>query len=114
MAILQRSLQVYLSTRTGTWLVNRMQSDGMPRDMNIHRRYVAKMPVNWKLNMFAKMSTKNMDPALIGIKSSKPYGTTTVMINDDLSTMVMNGKVKVKALLVKLAINFSIFMQTVA
>ncbi|XP_071498266.1 flavin-containing monooxygenase 1-like [Diadema antillarum] len=88
--------QVYLSTRTGTWLVNRMQKDGMPRDMTIHRRYINAMPVSWKLKRFEQDSIGRMDPTLIGIASSKRYGTTTVMINDDLGAMVMNGKVKTK------------------
>ncbi|XP_011660581.1 dimethylaniline monooxygenase [N-oxide-forming] 5 [Strongylocentrotus purpuratus] len=88
--------QVYLSTRTGTWLANRMQSNGLPRDMTIHRRYMTHVPVNWKLKRFEQDSVQRVDPTLIGIRSSKRYGTTTVMINDDLGTMVLSGKIKTK------------------
>lgn len=64
--------------------------------MTIHRRYMTHVPVNWKLKRFEQDSVQRVDPTLIGIRSSKRYGTTTVMINDDLGNMVLSGKIKVR------------------
>ncbi|OCT85235.1 uncharacterized protein LOC494799 isoform X1 [Xenopus laevis] len=92
--------QVFLSTRRGSWVLNRVSDYGYPIDMlhvtrflNHLKQAVPKSMLNWigesKIN-------KRFDHANYGLKPSHRLFSQHPMVNDDLPNRIIAGAVVVK------------------
>lgn len=93
-------IQVYLSTRRGTWVINRVADGGLPFDMIINRRVLFdianRMPSSWKNTLLERKVNSTFDHALYGLKPAHRFDAQHVMINDDLPNAIAAGRVVVK------------------
>eukprot|EP00057_Strongylocentrotus_purpuratus_P027917 XP_011682391.1 PREDICTED: dimethylaniline monooxygenase [N-oxide-forming] 2 [Strongylocentrotus purpuratus] len=90
------SKKTYLSMRKGTWVVQRMGPDGMPRDMAVNRRINFFIP-EWlrrKKVVDHIYSRVNMDN--LGLKSVNKMFCSEVMVNDDIGSRILCGAVVCK------------------
>ncbi|KAK7094774.1 flavin-containing monooxygenase 5-like [Littorina saxatilis] len=97
---LSRQGQVFLSTRRGTWVLNRIGSKGMPLDITMTNRMtnvlVNLLPMS-VLNHIAKGQVENkLDHNLYGLAAEFPPFSQHPLVNDDLANRIICGKVKVK------------------
>ncbi|KAK3750837.1 hypothetical protein RRG08_033654 [Elysia crispata] len=94
------SKQVFLSTRQGTWIFNRVSAMGLPLDMLLTTRfmtylkdqfsfYLANMFVSWRLN-------KRIDHKLYSLQPRYGPLHQHPMVNDDMPNRIICGAVKVK------------------
>nr|XP_054770474.1 flavin-containing monooxygenase 3-like [Lytechinus pictus] len=82
--------------RKGTWVLQRMGPDGMPRDMAVNRRINFFIP-EWlrrKNTVDHIYSRINMDN--LGLKSVKKMFCSETMVNDDIGTRILCGAVVCK------------------
>ncbi|ESO96189.1 hypothetical protein LOTGIDRAFT_214741 [Lottia gigantea] len=92
--------QVYLSTRRGSWVINRIVDNGMPADMAISSRLAAKifntLPKSVVDSLFAKHLNKRFDHVAYSLKPD--YGATSQhpMVNDELPNRIISGSIKIK------------------
>uniref|UniRef100_A0A8C5S8Q1 Flavin-containing monooxygenase n=1 Tax=Laticauda laticaudata TaxID=8630 RepID=A0A8C5S8Q1_LATLA len=93
--------QVFLSTRTGVWVVNRVSNDGYPLDVVYFTRFknllFHKLPValinQWgerKLNM--KFNHENY-----GVKPQHRFLSKSPIVGDDLPNAIITGRVLMKS-----------------
>nr|KAG5706617.1 hypothetical protein BaRGS_005687 [Batillaria attramentaria] len=99
---LSRVGQVYLSTRRGTWVVNRVSGTaGFPIDIVNTRRLklmLANMVPRSLLNaVVTSHLNKRLDHDLYSLTPSYPPTAQHPMVNDDLGNRIACGSVKVKA-----------------
>ncbi|XP_063282762.1 flavin-containing monooxygenase 5-like [Pelobates fuscus] len=92
--------QVYLSTRRGAWVVNRVCDEGFPLDVVLYSRYrlllkqfmTTEMLNNWaEKKMNARFNHENY-----GIKPKHRISSQHPTINDDLPNRIIAGKVLMK------------------
>lgn len=92
--------QVYLSTRRGAWVVNRVADEGFPLDVVLYSRYklfikqfmTAEMLNNWgEKKMNARFNHENF-----GLKPKHRINSQHPTLNDDLPNRIISGKVLMK------------------
>ncbi|ROL55562.1 Dimethylaniline monooxygenase [N-oxide-forming] 5 [Anabarilius grahami] len=92
--------QVYLSTRKGSWILNRVGDNGVPLDMvlnNRMRRWIIQMlPVGFINNVGEKQLNKRFDHKLYGLQPAHRVFSQHPMVNDDLPNRILSGTVSVK------------------
>lgn len=94
----QTATQVLLSTRTGTWVVSRCSGWGYPMTMNIRRwksvitRVLPSRFLNWIKEREMNRRFNHKDYGLDIAKGKK----TKFIVNDELPTCILCGKVTVK------------------
>ncbi|XP_051731798.1 si:dkey-239i20.2 isoform X27 [Ctenopharyngodon idella] len=91
--------QVYLSTRKGSWIQNRVGDNGVPSDMfkNRMRGWIFQMlPVGFINNMREKKLNKRFDHKLYGLQPAHRVFSQHPMENDDLPNRILSGTVSVK------------------
>ncbi|XP_051731776.1 si:dkey-239i20.2 isoform X9 [Ctenopharyngodon idella] len=91
--------QVYLSTRKGSWILNRVGDNGVPLDMinNRMRGWIFQMlPVGFINNMREKKLNKRFDHKLYGLQPAHRVFSQHPMVNDDLPNRILSGTVSVK------------------
>ncbi|XP_067239559.1 flavin-containing monooxygenase 5-like [Chanodichthys erythropterus] len=92
--------QVYLSTRKGTWILNRVGDNGLPSDMmfkNRMRGWINQMlPFGFINNLREKQLNKRFDHKLYGLQPAHRAFSQDPMINDDLPNRILSGTISVK------------------
>ncbi|XP_051731780.1 si:dkey-239i20.2 isoform X13 [Ctenopharyngodon idella] len=91
--------QVYLSTRKGSWILNRVGDNGVPLDMinNRMRGWIFQMlPVGFINNMREKKLNKRFDHKLYGLQPAHRVFSQHPTVNDDLPNRILSGTVSVK------------------
>ncbi|XP_010621449.1 dimethylaniline monooxygenase [N-oxide-forming] 5 isoform X2 [Fukomys damarensis] len=92
--------QVFLSTRRGAWILNRVGSHGYPIDVLISSRlshFLFKMCGEALANtLLEKRLTERFDHELFGLKPKHRALSQHPTVNDDLPNRIIAGMVKVK------------------
>ncbi|XP_006900388.1 PREDICTED: dimethylaniline monooxygenase [N-oxide-forming] 5 [Elephantulus edwardii] len=92
--------QVFLSTRRGAWILNRVGDHGYPIDIVVNSRlkYYIKNILNESLvNTFLERKmNQRFDHALFGLKPKHRALSQHPTVNDDLPNRIISGSVKIK------------------
>nr|KAG5706619.1 hypothetical protein BaRGS_005689 [Batillaria attramentaria] len=99
---LSRCGQVFLSTRRGTWIWNRLgRAGGMPVDIAAIRRVTFSMlpylPASLVNAVLKKAINSHLDHDLYSLTPDYPPQAQHPMVNDDLGNRIACGSVKIKA-----------------
>ncbi|PAV84801.1 hypothetical protein WR25_13705 [Diploscapter pachys] len=92
--------QVYLVSRRGTWVLNKVFDYGMPLDQtnsrfrnDVLRRIVPPSVTNW---LIERRLNQRFDHALYGLKPKHRVSETHSTVNDELPNRIISGTVRVK------------------
>ncbi|MGH0192110.1 UNVERIFIED_CONTAM: hypothetical protein FKN15_003694 [Acipenser sinensis] len=92
--------QVFLSTRRGSWVLNRVSDNGFPVDMMygtrvmaLLRKYLPSSLLNW---IGEKKINTRFDHSLYGLQPEHRLFSQHPMVNDDLPNRILSGRVQVK------------------
>nr|UZZ64696.1 tAncFMO1-5 [synthetic construct] len=92
--------QVFLSTRRGSWILNRVSDNGYPLDMvhstrfkNLLKHILPSSLVNW---MAEKKMNQRFNHENYGLKPQHRIFSQHPMVNDDLPNRIISGTVLVK------------------
>ncbi|KAM8931077.1 flavin-containing monooxygenase 5-like [Pelodytes ibericus] len=92
--------QVYLSTRRGAWVINRVSDEGYPLDVALYSRYKLFIKQFMTTEMINKWGEKRLNSRFnhenFGIKPQHRITSQHPTINDDLPNRIISGKVLVK------------------
>ncbi|XP_054458149.1 flavin-containing monooxygenase 5-like [Anoplopoma fimbria] len=91
--------QVYLSTRRGAWILNRVGDDGLPRDMLNTRLtlFVRQIfPFGLKCSVAERKLNKRFDHSLYNLKPKHRLFSQHPTANDELPNRILSGTVQVK------------------
>jgi len=93
-------VQVYLSTRSGTWFVRRVWDNGLPLDLALYTRLISFLarwlPASLVASVFSRKANAGFDHALYGLLPSHAVLASSVVVNDDLPSRVLCGSVQVR------------------
>ena len=99
-------VQVYLSTRSGTWFVRRVWDNGLPLDLALYTRLISFLarwlPASLVASLFRRKANAGFDHALYGLLPSYAVLASSVVVNDDLPSRVLCGSVQVRPGVVRL------------
>ncbi|NP_001380215.1 Flavin-containing monooxygenase [Caenorhabditis elegans] len=94
------SKQVYLVTRRGSWIFNRLFDRGEPLDMCLNSKFQMWLSetipfplVNWN---FERLLNMRFDHAKYGLKPNHPAMGAHITVNDELPNRIASGTVRVK------------------
>lgn len=94
------SSKVYLSTRRGTWIINRVGVRGMPTDYLTLRRFLsgpnAVIPQSVVTYFAEKLHQQRFDHELYNLKPSHSFFSQHPMVNDSLPNSILCGTVVIK------------------
>nr|KAI8737583.1 dimethylaniline monooxygenase [N-oxide-forming] 5-like isoform X1 [Biomphalaria glabrata] len=97
---LSRRGQVFLSSRRGTWLMQRLQHRGLPADVSFMSRLVFSTALSlpyWLLDYLAAWSlNKQIDHKLYGLCPQHGPFATHPTVNDELPNRIAAGQVIIK------------------
>uniref|UniRef100_UPI00398F4D23 flavin-containing monooxygenase 5-like isoform X2 n=1 Tax=Pristiophorus japonicus TaxID=55135 RepID=UPI00398F4D23 len=88
--------QVFLSTRRGAWILNRVAEKGFPADMLYNSRVNSLFPsamISW---LAERALNSRFDHVNYGMKPSHSFHSQHPTINDDLPNRIISGAVLVK------------------
>uniref|UniRef100_A0A915EBX9 Flavin-containing monooxygenase n=1 Tax=Ditylenchus dipsaci TaxID=166011 RepID=A0A915EBX9_9BILA len=89
--------QVYLSTRRGSWIMNRVGSYGQPYDMEVSTRFAMKYTPTWLTKkMLYKRLQQRFDHAKFGLMPKHGILSQHATVNDELPNRIISGTVIVK------------------
>ncbi|XP_073449363.1 flavin-containing monooxygenase 5-like [Aquarana catesbeiana] len=91
--------QVYLSTRRGAWLINRVCDNGFPFDIVMTTRFNANILSafpKFSNNFFEKKVNNRVDHDNFGLKPKHRFFSQHPTISDDLPNRIISGKVQMK------------------
>ncbi|GMR62922.1 hypothetical protein PMAYCL1PPCAC_33117 [Pristionchus mayeri] len=92
--------QVYLITRSGTWVFNRVADYGRPVDSFLNSRFYHKLrtsvPPAFVESQMQSQLNKRFDHALYGLKPKHGIFSAHPTINDELPNRIASGTVRVK------------------
>uniref|UniRef100_A0A3Q3Q7W0 Flavin-containing monooxygenase n=1 Tax=Monopterus albus TaxID=43700 RepID=A0A3Q3Q7W0_MONAL len=91
--------RVYLSTRSGAWVVHRVGKRGFPRDLNGRSRMhmiMLKLFPSWINRILEKKLNEEFDHRLYGLKPKHGFFAQIPVVNDDLPARIISGRVQVK------------------
>uniref|UniRef100_A0A8P4K628 Flavin-containing monooxygenase n=1 Tax=Dicentrarchus labrax TaxID=13489 RepID=A0A8P4K628_DICLA len=92
--------QVYLSTRRGAWILNRVSSYGLPIDMLNDRVFVTivrrMLPFGLVCSMAEKRINQRFDHSLYNLKPKHRLFSQHPTVNDELPNRILSGTVQVK------------------
>ncbi|XP_022614783.1 dimethylaniline monooxygenase [N-oxide-forming] 5-like isoform X2 [Seriola dumerili] len=91
--------KVYLSTRSGAWVVSRVGQGGLPADLvGTSRLHVMmqKLVPSWFNRMLEKKLNEAFDHTLYGLKPKHRFFAQIPVVNDDLPARIISGRVQVK------------------
>ncbi|XP_072130334.1 flavin-containing monooxygenase 5-like isoform X2 [Mobula birostris] len=107
--ISQQAKQVFLSTRRGAWIINRVAERGFPADMMYTRRFhdlIGSSISNW----LAIQSINNrFDHGNYGLQPNHSFLSQHPTVNDDLPNRILSGRVLVKPNVKQLTESAAIF-----
>eukprot|EP00058_Branchiostoma_floridae_P002733 XP_002588221.1 hypothetical protein BRAFLDRAFT_57447 [Branchiostoma floridae] len=96
----QHAKQVYLSTRRGTWIINRVSDHGLPVDIVKARRaksaIIGRLPVSLVRKLAHDELNKRFDHALYGLQPEHPFFGQHPMVNDDMPNRIITGSLVIK------------------
>lgn len=88
--------KVYLSTRRGSWVLQRVAPNGLPMDTLIQRRYFQPLPL-WLLNALAERQCQRLlNHDLLGLRPRHRLFQQHPTINDALANRVLSGTLVLK------------------
>lgn len=91
--------KVYLSTRSGAWLVSRVAQGGLPFDVSAVSRmgelYASLFP-SWFNKTLEKKLNEPFDHTLYGLKPKHKFMAQIPLINDELPARIISGRVCIK------------------
>lgn len=95
--------QVFLSTRRGAWVINRLSQKGLPIDIVYVRRYASLIAEKCLPNVLMPLKdtyTENLvcgrfDHSMYGLKPKHRFSGQHPLVNDDLPQTILNGSVKI-------------------
>lgn len=93
------SKQVYLSTRRGAWILNRVGDNGVPLDLNFNRvlNAVRKiLPFGFFCRLGESQLNKRFDHTLYNLKPKHRLFSQHPTVNDELPNRILSGTVQVK------------------
>ncbi|XP_035217729.1 flavin-containing monooxygenase 5-like [Stegodyphus dumicola] len=92
--------QVYLSSRQGTWVVQRPGSKGLPADLSFNRRIVStafqKLPRKLVFWFLEKQVNKRFNHNTYHLKPPHRFLTKRPTINDHLASKILSGDIILK------------------
>ncbi|KAM9326987.1 flavin-containing monooxygenase 5-like [Gastrophryne carolinensis] len=91
--------QVFLSTRRGAWLVNRVFDNGFPLDIILFTRFfsIIQVYLPWLANTFLEHKVNaRVDHESFGLKPKHRFFSQHPTISDDLPNRIISGKVLMK------------------
>ncbi|XP_049444143.1 flavin-containing monooxygenase 5-like isoform X9 [Epinephelus fuscoguttatus] len=91
--------QLYLSTRRGAWIANRVSDNGLPRDMLNDRmtQFMRRiLPFRVICSMAERKVNKRFDHSLYNLKPKHRIFNQHPTINDELPNRILSGTVQVK------------------
>ncbi|KAL1254517.1 hypothetical protein QQF64_016746 [Cirrhinus molitorella] len=92
--------QVYLSTRKGSWILNRVGDRGVPLDMMFINRALMRffewLPIGFRNNLGENRLNKRFNHKLYGLQPAHRVFSQHPMVNDDLPNRILSGTVSVK------------------
>ncbi|KAI7799413.1 flavin-containing monooxygenase 5-like [Triplophysa rosa] len=90
--------QVYLSTRKGSWILNRVGDNGFPSDMLRYRAYMwlYKLLPKFLMSMREKQVNRRFNHKLYGLQPAHRLFSQHPTVNDDLPNRILSGTVSVK------------------
>ncbi|KAM3620315.1 uncharacterized protein V6R79_021449 [Siganus canaliculatus] len=97
--VCQCDIQVYLSTRSGAWVVSRVGQGGVPFDLIGSSRMdmmMQKLFPTWVNRALEKSLNKAFDHKLYGLKPNHGFFSQIPVVNGDLPARIISGRVKVK------------------
>jgi len=90
--------QVYLSTRNGSWCINRQGPNSTPIDMIVLTRFIQTwLPESIRALIATKIANSKVDHKKLGLQPSRPIFCNSLMVNDEIAMRILAGKVKVVA-----------------
>ncbi|XP_041370067.1 flavin-containing monooxygenase 5-like [Gigantopelta aegis] len=98
---LSRCSKVFLSTRRGSWVFNRVFDKGLPLDMVFNTRMyncmINHLPTSFLENEVRKKLNSRFDHRLYCLEPSYNVSAQHVMLNDDLPNRILSGTLTIKA-----------------
>ncbi|KAG8003411.1 Dimethylaniline monooxygenase [N-oxide-forming] 5 [Nibea albiflora] len=91
--------KVYLSARSGAWLVSRVGEGGLPADLvgtSRLDRMVQKLFPSWVNKMVENKLNKAVNHKLYGLQPSHGFFKQIPLVNDDLPARIISGRVQMK------------------
>ncbi|XP_046562089.1 flavin-containing monooxygenase 5-like [Haliotis rubra] len=98
---LSRVGKVFLSTRRGTWVLNRIATNGIPGDFLLNTRWFNTirhaMPEETLSNILKKPLNKRFDHELYSLMPKHSVFAQHPTVNDDMPNRIATGSLKIKA-----------------
>lgn len=92
--------QVFLSTRRGSWVLNRIGPNGLPVDMAFSSRLMTSMlkiiPMSILESMARSQVNKRFDHAAYSLQPEHSFFSQHPMVNDELPNRIASGSVRIK------------------
>uniref|UniRef100_A0A672ZN11 Flavin-containing monooxygenase n=1 Tax=Sphaeramia orbicularis TaxID=375764 RepID=A0A672ZN11_9TELE len=90
--------KVYLSTRSGAWVFSRVGKGGLPSDLVISRMdlMLHKLFPTWMNKNMEKRLNESLDHKLYGLKPKHSFFAQIPVVNDELPSRIISGRVKIK------------------
>ncbi|XP_020487530.1 flavin-containing monooxygenase 5 [Labrus bergylta] len=92
--------QVYLSTRTGAWVIRQVSDDGIPVDIKYNTRFVHILFQLFPMKFFNWFGEKKLnamyDHTMYALKPKHRLFSQIPIINDDLPFKILSGSVIIK------------------
>ncbi|XP_051802567.1 flavin-containing monooxygenase 5-like [Acanthochromis polyacanthus] len=91
--------KVYLSTRSGAWVIGRVAPGGLPLDIVYVSRkdnLMQKLFPSWTSKMLEKKLNEPFDHKLYGLQPKHAFFAQIPVVNDDLPARIISGRVQVK------------------
>ncbi|XP_061593088.1 flavin-containing monooxygenase 5-like [Cololabis saira] len=91
--------RVYLSTRSGAWVVGRVGQGGLPADIIWGSRLnfiIQNLFPTWSKRITEKKLNEAFDHKLYGLKPKHGFWEQIPLVNDDLPARIISGRIQVK------------------
>ncbi|KAF7642060.1 hypothetical protein LDENG_00265390, partial [Lucifuga dentata] len=91
--------QLYLSTRRGAWIFNRLSDKGFPSDLLINRLMIllwSVLPFGLSCSLAERRLNQKLDHSLYNLKPKHRIFSQHPTVNDELPNRILSGTVQVK------------------
>lgn len=93
--------QVYLSTRRGSWIFNRVGTNGRPFDQMMHRRFLVelfnRLPYKVVCHAVEMLLNSTFDHEDYQLRPKHRCFSQHIMVNDALPNRILSGTIKIKS-----------------
>lgn len=89
--------QVYLSTRSGSWVISRLVDGGAPLDITFMNRFLDLIPMKFRAQVFRNKLESNFNLVNFGLGVDEMPNKRFPIINDELPHRIFTGSIQVKA-----------------